>query len=101
MMGKILIEADTSKRTVKATGYEITNVDFVSVIADVVKKAASEGMISDYDVALLAKTFMDEALPICKLKVPKTQRHTSREFENLDDAVSKFDKYLREVFRHE
>lgn len=98
-MGRILIEADTSKRTIRVTAEDVLNVDFIEVISSAVKRAASEGMITDFDVVCISKALMDEALPICKIKVPK--RHASREFKNLDDAVSKFDEYLREVFKHE
>ena len=97
-MGRILIEADTSKHTIRITGEDAFNTDFIAVISSAVKRLASKGMITDVDVAYIAKNLMDEALPVCKVKVPKRQRHTSREFENLDDAVSSFDKYLKEVF---
>lgn len=101
MMGKILIEADTETQEIQLMGSKCTNMDFCAVITSAVRQAAKGKMITDMDVVLMAKAFMDNIVPECALKVmdeEKPQRPKSKDFANLDDAMGMFDKLLRETF---
>ena len=101
MMGKILIEADTERQTLKLEASKCTNVDFCATVTSMVKNAARNKMITDMDVVLMAKAFMDYIAPECALKVmdeEKPQRPKSKDFANLDDAMGMFDKLLRDAF---
>lgn len=100
MMGKILIEADTERQTLKLEASKCTNVDFCATVTSMVKNAARNKMITDMDVVLMAKAFMDNIVPECALKVmdEEPQRPKSRDFANLDDAMGLFDKLLKETF---
>ncbi len=100
-MGKILIEADTERQTLKLEASKCTNVDFCATVTSMVKNAARNKMITDMDVVLMAKAFMDNIVPQCALKVmdeEKPQRPKSRDFANLNEAMGLFDKLLKETF---
>lgn len=100
MMGKILIEADTERQTLKLEASKCTNVDFCATVTSMVKNAARNKMITDMDVVLMAMAFMDSIVPMCVSKVMDEEppRPKSRDFTNLDDAMGLFDKLLKETF---